>query len=125
MYGWLLTGSGSHLAAVHMVQQKQVEAAAVDANTLAYNKLLLQDRGRDISVLTSLGPLPPYPIVVNSRLSGSLVICIFSKLTNIYFTHSIKLLFFNWLTKNNYKIARENMIQQGIMRCSRVMLKYV
>lgn len=89
MYGWLLTGSGSHLAAVHMVQQKQVEAAAVDANTLAYNKLLLQDRGRDISVLTSLGPLPPYPIVVNSRLSGSLVICIFSKLTNIYFTRCI------------------------------------
>lgn len=83
-----------------MVQQKQVEAAAVDANTLVYNKLLLQDRGRDISVLTSLGPLPPYPIVVNSRLSGLLVICIL----------------FNWLTKNYNKIARKNKIQQGIIR---------
>ncbi|KAG8261875.1 hypothetical protein J6590_064731 [Homalodisca vitripennis] len=55
-----------------MVLQKQAEAAAVDSNTLAYNKVHLQDRGKDLFVLESLGPLPPYPIVVNSRLPGEL-----------------------------------------------------
>uniref|UniRef100_A0A1B6EHE6 Solute-binding protein family 3/N-terminal domain-containing protein n=1 Tax=Cuerna arida TaxID=1464854 RepID=A0A1B6EHE6_9HEMI len=64
--------SGSHLASVQMVLQKQAEAAAVDSNTLAYNKVHLQDRGKDLFVLESLGPLPPYPIVVNSRLPGEL-----------------------------------------------------
>uniref|UniRef100_A0A1B6KMP1 Uncharacterized protein n=1 Tax=Graphocephala atropunctata TaxID=36148 RepID=A0A1B6KMP1_9HEMI len=64
--------SGSHLASVQMVLQKQAEAAAVDSNTLAYNKVHLQDRGKDLFVLDSLGPLPPYPIVVNTRLPGEL-----------------------------------------------------
>ena len=53
-----------------MVLTKQAEAAAVDANTLAYNKKYLQDGGKDIVVLESIGPLPPYPIVINSRLDG-------------------------------------------------------
>lgn len=64
--------SGSHLSSVHMVLTKQAEAAAVDANTLAYNKKYLQDRGKDIVVLDSIGLLPPYPIVINSRLDGKL-----------------------------------------------------
>ncbi|KAJ9592388.1 hypothetical protein L9F63_015956 [Diploptera punctata] len=64
--------SGSHLSSVHMVLTKQAEAAAVDANTLAYNKKYLQDGGKDIVVLDSIGPLPPYPVVVNSRLDGKL-----------------------------------------------------
>ncbi|PSN53295.1 hypothetical protein C0J52_04658 [Blattella germanica] len=62
--------SGSHLNSVHMVLTKQAEAAAVDANTLAYNKKYLQDGGKDIMVLDSIGPLPPYPIVVNSKMDG-------------------------------------------------------
>ncbi|XP_069684199.1 probable phosphite transport system-binding protein PtxB isoform X2 [Periplaneta americana] len=64
--------SGSHLNSVHMVLTKQAEAAAVDANTLAYNKKYLQDGGKDIQVLDSIGPLPPYPIVINSRMDGNL-----------------------------------------------------
>ncbi|KAG8232788.1 hypothetical protein J437_LFUL012681 [Ladona fulva] len=60
--------SGSHLASVQMVLSKQADAACVDANTLAYNKKYLQDKGKDIEVLESLGPLPPYPIVANKRL---------------------------------------------------------
>lgn len=53
-----------------MVLSKQAEAAAIDANTLAFNKKYLQDGGKDIIVLESIGPLPPYPIVINSRLSS-------------------------------------------------------
>ncbi|XP_046389623.1 uncharacterized protein LOC124158530 [Ischnura elegans] len=60
--------SGSHLASVQMVLSKKAEAACVDANTFACVKKYLQDQGKDIEVLESLGPLPPYPIVVNSRL---------------------------------------------------------
>ncbi|XP_072156510.1 probable ABC transporter phosphonate/phosphite binding protein PhnD2 isoform X2 [Bemisia tabaci] len=64
--------AGSHLACIKMVQQKQAEAAAVDANVLAYNQKKLPDYGKDISVLTSLGPLPPYPIVISKKVSGEL-----------------------------------------------------
>uniref|UniRef100_A0A1B6E2R6 Solute-binding protein family 3/N-terminal domain-containing protein n=1 Tax=Clastoptera arizonana TaxID=38151 RepID=A0A1B6E2R6_9HEMI len=64
--------SGSHLKSLNMVLQKQVEAAAVDSNTLAYYKKLLVDGGKDIFVLDSLGPLPPYPILVNSRMNDEL-----------------------------------------------------
>nr|CAD7261582.1 unnamed protein product [Timema shepardi] len=63
--------SGSHLNSVQMVLTKQAEASAVDANTLAYNKKYLQDGGKDVIVLESIGPLPPYPIVANKRLSVS------------------------------------------------------
>lgn len=64
--------SGSHLKSVQMVLSKQAEAAAIDANTLSYNKKYLQDGGKDIIVLESVGPLPPYPIVVNTRLSSAM-----------------------------------------------------
>ncbi|XP_049807482.1 uncharacterized protein LOC126250043 [Schistocerca nitens] len=64
--------SGSHLQSIQMVLTKQAEAAAVDSNTLAYNKRYLQDQGKDVLVLDSIGPLPPYPIVVNSRMDGEL-----------------------------------------------------
>jgi ABC-type phosphate/phosphonate transport system substrate-binding protein len=54
-----------------MVRSKQAEAAAVDANALAHvnRKLLEKDTG-EIKVLTSIGPLPPYPILVNATLPG-------------------------------------------------------
>ncbi|XP_071446365.1 uncharacterized protein [Hetaerina americana] len=63
--------SGSHLSSVQMVLSKQAEAACVDANTFACVKRYLQDQGKDIEVLESLGPLPPYPVVVNSRLNDA------------------------------------------------------
>ncbi|KDR08778.1 uncharacterized protein LOC110839251 isoform X2 [Zootermopsis nevadensis] len=75
--------SGSHLNSIHMVLTKQAEAAAVDANTLAYNKKYLQDGGKDIQVLESIGPLPPYPIIVNNRIDGEhkgCLQCYFKKL---------------------------------------------
>ena len=63
-------GSGSHLNSIHMVHTKQAEAAAIDANTLTCNREYLQDAGKDVQVLCSIGPLPPYPIVVNNRLES-------------------------------------------------------
>lgn len=63
-------GSGSHLNSIQMVLTKQAEAAAIDANALAWNKKYLQDEGKDIQVLHSIGPLPPYPVVVNNRLDS-------------------------------------------------------
>jgi ABC-type phosphate/phosphonate transport system substrate-binding protein len=59
-----------------MVVTKQAEAAAVDANALACNKKYLQDGGKDIQVLESIGPLPSYPIVVNTRLNGEHKCCL-------------------------------------------------
>lgn len=65
-----ITGSGSHLASAQMVLTKQAEWAAVDSTTLLYSKKFMQDGGKDITLLETLGRLPPYPIVVNSKLEG-------------------------------------------------------
>jgi len=64
--------SSSHLQSIYMVLNKQVDATAVDSNCLQ----VFLDRNpslRDeISVLTSWGPLPPYPIVVNKNMPQNL-----------------------------------------------------
>lgn len=53
-----------------MVLSKQAEWAAVDSTTLLFSKKLMYDGGKDIITLETLGRLPPYPIVVNSKLGG-------------------------------------------------------
>jgi ABC-type phosphate/phosphonate transport system substrate-binding protein len=55
-----------------MVLTKQAEWASVDSTTLLYSKKYMQDGGKDIEILKSIGPLPPYPVVVNSRLPEEL-----------------------------------------------------
>lgn len=57
-----------------MVLSKQAEWAAVDSTTLLFSKKFMYDGGKDIITLETLGRLPPYPIVVNAKLSGE---CIF------------------------------------------------
>ncbi|XP_075220057.1 uncharacterized protein LOC142323761 [Lycorma delicatula] len=64
--------SGSHLQTLRMVVNKQAQAGAVDANSLQYQRQFLHDGGKDIYILDSLGPLPPYPILINSRLDAKL-----------------------------------------------------
>ncbi|XP_014367199.2 uncharacterized protein LOC106717795 [Papilio machaon] len=66
-FGSLLK-SGSHLASAQMVLSKQAEWAAVDSTTLLYSKKYMQDGGKEIITLETLGRLPPYPIVINSKL---------------------------------------------------------
>ncbi|KAG6452812.1 uncharacterized protein LOC115445196 [Manduca sexta] len=70
-FGSLLR-SGSHLASAQMVLSKQAEWAAIDSTTLLYSKKFLYDGGKDIITLETLGPLPPYPIVVNAKLPAQI-----------------------------------------------------
>ncbi|XP_050350828.1 uncharacterized protein LOC126773757 [Nymphalis io] len=60
--------SGSHLASAQMVLSKQADWAAIDSTTLLYSKKFMQDGGKDIITLETLGRLPPYPVVANRRL---------------------------------------------------------
>ncbi|XP_053609995.1 uncharacterized protein LOC128674982 isoform X2 [Plodia interpunctella] len=73
--------SGSHLASAQMVLAKQAEWAAVDSTTLLYSKKYMQDGGKDIILLETLGRLPPYPIVVNTRLEDC---CMETKVCQIW-----------------------------------------
>lgn len=71
-----------------MVLLKQAEWASVDSTTLLYSKKYMQDGGKDIVILKSIGPLPPYPVVINSRLPEELK----KALTQVFLTlpHSAK-----------------------------------
>lgn len=64
-----------------MVLSKQADWAAVDSTTLLFSKKYMQDGGKDIILLETLGRLPPYPIVVNSKLSGITAVC------NLYYLY--------------------------------------
>ncbi|KAL4715412.1 hypothetical protein ACJJTC_015315 [Scirpophaga incertulas] len=64
--------SGSHIASAQMVLSKQAEWAAVDSTTLLYSKKFMQDGGKDITLLETLGHLPPYPVVVRSKLDDKI-----------------------------------------------------
>ncbi|XP_047503213.1 uncharacterized protein LOC125048543 isoform X2 [Pieris napi] len=81
-FGSLLK-SGSHLASARMVLSKQAEWAAVDSTTLLNCKRDMHEGGKDIITLETLGRLPPYPIVVNSRLSETIKDSITKALLNI------------------------------------------
>lgn len=53
-----------------MILDNKADVAAIDSNVL---KFYLQQNPQDeenLSTVTSLGPMPIYPIVFNSRLSG-------------------------------------------------------
>ncbi|GBP85218.1 hypothetical protein EVAR_55695_1 [Eumeta japonica] len=81
-FGSLLR-SGSHLASAQMVLSKQAEWAAVDSTTLLYSKKFMQDGGRDITILETLGRLPPYPIVINAKLPEEIKSAIAKALLNL------------------------------------------
>lgn len=106
-----------------MVLTKQAEAAAIDANTLACNKKYLQDGGKDIKVLYSIGPLPPYPIVVNNRLNRLLKEDILQALLKMHQTrlwesrlNKFGLLKFVPNNKDNYQEERD--IQDAVKNVS-------
>lgn len=64
--------SGSHLKSIKMILDNKAEVAAIDSNVL---KFYLQQNPQDeenLTTVTSLGPMPIYPIVFNSRLSANL-----------------------------------------------------
>ncbi|XP_059149134.1 uncharacterized protein LOC131936243 [Physella acuta] len=64
--------SGSHLNSIKMVRDFRVEAAAVDSTVLAGYLLEHEDHHDKFTSVESLGPLPIYPFLFNSRLSARL-----------------------------------------------------
>ena len=64
--------TGSHLKSIKMILDNKADVAAIDSNVL---KFYFQQNPADqdnLSVVTSLGPMPIYPVVFNSRLSGKI-----------------------------------------------------
>lgn len=64
--------TGSHLASICGVLDSRVDIAAVDSNVLSSFLTANPQHKSDILVIESLGPLPSYPIVLNSKLSDKL-----------------------------------------------------
>ncbi|KAL4224358.1 hypothetical protein ACF0H5_017812 [Mactra antiquata] len=63
--------SGSHLASIDAVLDSRVDVAAVNSNVLSGFLRTRPQLKDDLCILTSLGPLPTYPIVLNTRLPES------------------------------------------------------
>lgn len=68
----LCAETGNHLLTVKKVQDKQVTAAAVDSTAFYNYKNVLHRDSDNISVLLSVGPLPPYAIVCRKHLNGKI-----------------------------------------------------
>jgi len=64
--------TGSHINSIKMVAERQADAAAVDANCLALYLNRCPELKDELLVLASLGPLPPYPVLVRSDLHTEL-----------------------------------------------------
>ena len=64
--------SGSHHKSIDMVLNGVVEGAAVDSNVLSQMLIANPDMMSKIKVMCSWGPLPVYPVTLNSRLSVEL-----------------------------------------------------
>ncbi|CAE1294895.1 unnamed protein product [Acanthosepion pharaonis] len=64
--------SGSHLKSIQMVLKKQVDAAAIDSRVLKYFLDRNPRHERELTVLTSLGPMPTYPIVFRKNLPAAM-----------------------------------------------------
>jgi len=78
--------SGSDVAAIRGVIESRTDLASPDSVALAGFLQAYPNFKDDLHVISSLGPLPIYPIVLNSRLPGK---CLYSghlkhQLTNIY-----------------------------------------
>lgn len=58
----------SHQHCLEMVIQRKVDAAAVDSNALKHYLAANGHQGDQLIVLTSWGPLPPVPLLVNSHI---------------------------------------------------------
>jgi len=64
--------TGNHLLTVEKVQDKQVIAGAVDSVAFYNYKNVLHKDSNNITILQSVGALPPYAIVCGKKLNGDL-----------------------------------------------------
>jgi len=62
--------SHSHIESLNLLQSKRAEVAVVDSNTLSFYLKQHPSVAEEMCVLESLGPLPPYPIVIRKTLPG-------------------------------------------------------
>ncbi|XP_057367731.1 uncharacterized protein LOC130688730 [Daphnia carinata] len=61
--------SGSHLNSIHMVASRKADVASVDSNVLAFAMAKNPALAHDLHIFTSIGPLPPYPIMIRSSMA--------------------------------------------------------
>ena len=75
-YSWDFFGdvvrAGSHQNAMKMVQEGRVDAAAIDSQAFAVEKIQRPELAEAVRVITSVGPSPMPPVVAASRLSPQL-----------------------------------------------------
>ena len=66
--------SGSNVNSLARLLAFSSEATCIDSNSLAAYKQKFPERSENLHVMASLGPMPAYPIVFNSKLSGMILI---------------------------------------------------
>lgn len=62
--------TGSHIKSLQMILDKKVDTAAIDSNVLRSFLKVHPEYKEKLTVLTSFGPMPIYPIVFNARMPG-------------------------------------------------------
>ncbi|XP_038074692.1 uncharacterized protein LOC119742634 isoform X1 [Patiria miniata] len=76
--------SGSHLKSIQMILDKTADGTGIDSNTLALQVKTHPELRDKLHVVTSWGPLPVYPGVVNSELPEDLKTSITRHLLNMH-----------------------------------------
>ncbi|XP_038075827.1 uncharacterized protein LOC119743480 [Patiria miniata] len=76
--------SGSHLKSIQMILNKTADGTGIDSNTLALQMKGHPELRDKLHVVTSWGPLPVYPGVVNSELPEDLKTSITRHLLNMH-----------------------------------------
>lgn len=116
-----LHSTGSHLKSIKMILDNKADVAAIDSNVL---KFYLQQNPQDkenLSTVTSLGPMPIYPIVFNSQLSGKLVDPVFFS-SYLHFTQINWLYFHYWLRSWCCHDSAGTFLFQGSKMCPGLMI---
>ncbi|KAG0712611.1 hypothetical protein GWK47_018114 [Chionoecetes opilio] len=67
-----VTASGDHMSSIEMVVSKKAEVAVVDSHSLANYLTRHYYQKPELHVQVSWGPLPPHPIIINTRIPGEL-----------------------------------------------------
>ncbi|XP_022103895.1 uncharacterized protein LOC110986379 [Acanthaster planci] len=76
--------SGSHLKSIEMILDKTIDGTGIDSNVLAFQMKAHPKLKDKLHVVTSWGPLPVYPGVVNSELPEDLKKSITGHLLNMH-----------------------------------------
>lgn len=66
------TASGDHMSSIEMVVSKKAEVAVVDSLSLSNYLTRHYYQEPELHLQVSWGPLPPHPIIFNSKLPGEL-----------------------------------------------------